>query len=59
MNRPTLYQKRHQINWHELILKLLIWLMLEIWLNLLGFDDLADCSEFIFEKNYIVFCCFI
>lgn len=59
MNSSILYQKRKQIRWKELLVKLILWLSLEIILNVLGLDDLADCSEFIFEKDYIVFCCAI
>lgn len=33
------------------IFKLIIWLALEIILNIIGLDDLADYSEFIFEKD--------
>ncbi len=43
------------IRWKILILKTTIWLVAEIGLNFLGLDNLADYSEFIFEKNVIVF----
>ncbi|NEO41679.1 MAG: hypothetical protein F6J90_37315 [Moorea sp. SIOASIH] len=33
--------------------KIIVWLITEIILNLLGIDDLADYSEFIFEKQVI------
>lgn len=36
---------------NQLLLKIVIWLVAEILLNLLGIDDLADYSEFVFEKN--------
>ncbi len=32
-------------------MKLMVWIFAEILLNFLGLDDLADYSEFIFEKN--------
>ncbi len=41
-------------NWKTSLLRLSIWLMAEISLNLVGLDDLADYSEFIFERNQIV-----
>ncbi len=44
-----------KIRWKILILKTIIWLVAEIVLNFLGLDNLADDSEFIFEKNVIVF----
>lgn len=37
--------------WHKII----VWLITEIILNVLGIDDLADYSEFIFEKQLINF----
>ena len=39
------------IQWQDLLFKILIWFALEIFLNLLGFDDLADYSEFILETK--------
>lgn len=36
------------LNWHRLLSQLLLWLALEIILNLVGLDDLADYSEFVF-----------
>ncbi|NEO24510.1 MULTISPECIES: hypothetical protein [unclassified Moorena] len=35
--------------------KIIVWLITEIILNLVGIDDLADYSEFIFEKQVINF----
>ncbi len=42
------------IPWKKLFSRLTILLAVEICLSLLGSDDLADYSEFIFEKNGIV-----
>ena len=36
------------LQWHKLLFKLTIWLVAEIVLNLVGLDDMADYSEFIF-----------
>ncbi|AFZ36462.1 hypothetical protein Sta7437_2943 [Stanieria cyanosphaera PCC 7437] len=33
------------------VFKIFIWLTAEIFLNLIGLDDLADYSEFIFEHK--------
>ena len=41
------------IQWHSLLFKILIWCALEIILTLLGFDDLADYSEFILENKRV------
>lgn len=37
--------------WKKLCVKATIWLATEIVLNLLGLDNLADYSEFLFEKE--------
>jgi hypothetical protein len=42
--------------WRKSLVKVIIWLVLEIVLNFLGIDDLADYSEFIFERDVIVIC---
>ena len=41
------------IQWHELLYKLTVWLLAEIVLNLMGLDDMADYSEFIFSNSSI------
>ena len=40
-----------KIHCHELLLKLTIWLAVEIVLNLMGLDDMADYSEFVFSHR--------
>ena len=40
-----------KIRWRKLLLKLTIWLVVEIVLNLMGLDDMADCSEFLFTHS--------
>ena len=40
--------------WGKKLVKILIFLIAEILLNFLGIDDLADCSEFIFEKDLVL-----
>ncbi len=41
------------IRWQKLLVKISFWLATEIILNLVGIDDLADYSEFIYEnKNF-------
>jgi len=39
------------VQWHNLLFRILIWFALEIILTCLGFDDLADYSEFIIENK--------
>lgn len=41
------------IRWQKLLVKISFWLATEIILNLVGIDDLADYSEFVYEnKNF-------
>ena len=44
-----------KVNWQKFWMRLIIFLTLEIVLNFLGLDDLADYSEFIFERNAIAY----
>ena len=38
-------------HWHDgLLFRIAFWIIAEILLNCAGFDDLADYSEFLFEK---------
>ncbi|VEP14943.1 conserved membrane hypothetical protein [Hyella patelloides LEGE 07179] len=39
------------VKWKKLISRIAFWLIAEIILNLLGLDNLADYSEFVFEKD--------
>ncbi|MEQ8466626.1 hypothetical protein [Coleofasciculus sp. E1-EBD-02] len=39
------------VNWKALLAKTTVWLAAEILLNLLGLDNLADYSEFIFGRQ--------
>ena len=41
--------------WQKGLAKVAVWLVAEIFLNFLGIDDLADYSEFIFERDAIAF----
>jgi hypothetical protein len=42
-----------KIRWQKLLIKTSFWLATEIILNLVGIDDLADYSEFVYEnKNF-------
>lgn len=42
-----------QVKWKKLIVKITIWLFIEVLFSFLGLDNLADYSEFVFEK-YLV-----
>ena len=40
-----------QIIWHKLIVKIFFWLLIETVFSIIGIDDLADYSEFIFTPK--------
>ena len=42
--------KKLQI-WKQVVYKAGIWLIAEIWLNLIGLDNMADYTEFIFDQD--------
>ncbi|MDJ0531744.1 MAG: hypothetical protein QNJ70_04465 [Xenococcaceae cyanobacterium MO_207.B15] len=39
--------------WKQSLFRAMVWLSAEIILNCVGLDDLADYSEFIFERDII------
>ena len=41
----------------NLVFKLILWLVVEVILNLVGLDDLANYSEFLFEHPVVVQLC--
>lgn len=41
-------------HWKKLLIKTTVWLAAEILLNLLGLDNIADYSEFIYEQEVTV-----
>ncbi len=43
-----------KIQWKKLLVKTIVWLAAEIILNLIGLDNLADYSEFIYEQEVMV-----
>ncbi len=40
-----------KLQWRKLLVKTTVWIAAEIILNLIGLDNLADYSEFIYEKD--------
>jgi hypothetical protein len=46
--------KTKQIHWKTLSIGTIFWLITEVVLNTVGLDNLADYSEFVFERNAIV-----
>lgn len=49
-DRLSIKHKIHKFCRKKLIAKIFIWLAAEILLSFLGLDDVADYSEFIYEK---------
>lgn len=43
------------IKWNKLLAYLFLWIVSEVILNVTGLDDLADYSEFLFDRKLIVF----
>jgi hypothetical protein len=43
-----------KLRWKKLLVLIPFWLATEIWFNLLGIDELADYSEFIYDKHLLV-----
>ncbi|KAI9130528.1 hypothetical protein [Acaryochloris sp. CCMEE 5410] len=43
------------VRWRQLIVSLSLWLLAELVLNWVGIDDLVDYSEYLFERQAIVF----
>lgn len=39
---------------NKILFKIFVWLIAEIILNFVGLDDLADYSEYIFERNLVM-----
>jgi hypothetical protein len=40
--------------WQKIFIKITFWLIVEIILNFVGLDNLADYSEFIFEQKAVI-----
>ncbi len=46
--------QQQQIQWRKLVSKLLFWLTVEIILNLVGLDNMADYSEFLLGDRSVL-----
>ncbi|MFP4411967.1 hypothetical protein [Coleofasciculus sp.] len=53
-DRRSLKPMNRHKQWKKAFFKVTTWVLSEIVLNLLGLDDLADYSEFIFDPEVIV-----
>ncbi|ACB49772.1 hypothetical protein cce_0421 [Crocosphaera subtropica ATCC 51142] len=44
-----------KISWKKLLIQTSVWITSEIVLNLIGLDNIADYSEFIFKQKETIF----
>ena len=42
------------VQWKKLLVRTAVWLAAELCLNFLGLDEMADYSEFIFDRDLVV-----
>ncbi len=40
-----------KVKWSQLVLKIIVWLLAEIYLTIMGLDNLADYGEFVFQDK--------
>ena len=40
--------------WSQLVLKIIVWLFAEMYLTVLGLDNLADYGEFVFQHKALL-----
>ncbi|MGB5634911.1 MAG: hypothetical protein WBM44_03985 [Waterburya sp.] len=43
-----------KVKWSQLVLKIIVWLFAEMYLTVLGLDNLADYGEFVFQYKALV-----
>ncbi len=43
-----------KVNWSRLIFKIIVWLFAEMYLTVLGLDNLADYGEFVFQYRALL-----
>ena len=43
-----------KVKWSQLVLKIVVWLFTEMYLTVLGLDNLADYGEFVFQYKALV-----
>ncbi len=46
--------KNNKTIWKIVVYKTGFWLAAEVWLNLIGLDDIADYGEFIFAQDFLL-----
>jgi hypothetical protein len=43
-----------KVKWSQLVLKIIVWLFAEMYLTVLGLDNLADYGEFVFQYKALL-----
>ena len=43
-----------KIKWSRLVIKIVVWLFAEIYLTVMGLDNLADYGEFVFQYRALL-----
>jgi hypothetical protein len=42
------------VGWNKRLFKIALWLLAEVTFNLLGVDEMMDCSEFLFGREMLI-----
>jgi hypothetical protein len=43
-----------KVEWKKMVVKVTVWVVAEIILNLIGLDNLANYTEFVYEQDMVI-----
>ena len=43
-----------KVQWQKMVVKITVWVVAEIILNLIGLDNVAEYTEFVFEQDMVI-----
>ncbi len=43
-----------KVQWQKMVVKITVWVVAEIILNLIGLDNLANYTEFVYEQDMVI-----
>lgn len=43
-----------KVEWKKMVVKITVWVVAEIILNLIGLDNLANYTEFVYEQDMVI-----
>lgn len=43
-----------KVEWKKMVVKITVWVAAEIILNLIGLDNLANYTEFVYEQDMVI-----